>query len=148
MMRESPLHAFADNCRSKDYRKVPIATLDGEQVNGSDGIIKKCLEHPAVQKSLLLRQVSIDFFVESVESKTWVLFAREDLASLLYPNICSTWNDSYFAFKYVNEIDQFSSFQKFAIQNVGSLAMYFAASKIKRELRQCILRNSLGQISP
>jgi microsomal prostaglandin-E synthase 2 len=121
---------------SKDYRKVPIATLDGEQVNGSEKIIKKCLEHPAVASNLqkkLNNNLSTEAFLESEESRKWVEFAREELASLLYPNICSTWNDSYIAFDYVHKVDTFSAFQKFSIQNAGSLAMYFAASKIKSE---------------
>ena len=122
---------------SKDYKKVPIATMDSEQLNGSDTIVQKIMEHPAVAENLeqKLKETSKQDFVESTESQKWVEFAREDLASLLYPNICSTWNDSYQAFSYVKDVDTFSAFQKVAIRNVGSLAMYFAASKIKRKLR-------------
>ena len=119
---------------SKDYRKVPIATLDGEQLNGSDLIVEKLLEHPAVASNLKakLQKTSLEQFSKADDSKKWLDFARDDLAALLYPNICRTWGDSYQAFTYVNDAS-FSPFQKFAIQNVGSLAMYFAASKIKRK---------------
>ena len=113
--------------------------MDGEQLNGSDVIMQKILEHPAVASNLQDKEA----FMDAEESQRWVKFARDDLASLLYPNICSTWNDSYVAFSYVNDIDTFSPFQKFAIQNLGSLAMYFAASKIKRK---CSLIYSLRRI--
>ena len=108
--------------------------IDGEQVNGSDEIVNKLVVHPYVTSNLndkLQNSTSTDSFMHSDKSQEWEHFAREDLASLLYPNICRTWNDSYNAFSYVQTVDSFSSLQKFAIRNVGSLAMYYAASKIK-----------------
>ena len=142
---------------SKDYRKVPIATLDGEQLNGSDVIVEKLLEHPAVASNLKarLQKTSLEQFSKAEDSKKWLDFARDDLAALLYPNICRTWGDSYKAFAYVNDAS-FSPFQKFAIQNVGSLAMYFAASKIKRMylfdiicfLRKMQLRRKISSPTP
>lgn len=110
--------------------------INDEQVNGSDEIVKKIVQHPSVASSLrekLDDKLSVEKFMDADESRQWERFAREDLASLLYPNICRTWNDSYAAFSYVKNVDSFSPLQKFAIQNVGSLAMYFAASKIKRK---------------
>jgi hypothetical protein len=116
--------------------------IDGEQVNGSDSIVNKLVLHPYVisnlQGKLQESSTCTDTFMHSEEAKKWEHFAREDLASLLYPNICRTWGDSYRAFSYVKNVDTFSSFQKFAIQNVGSLAMYYAASKIKRKYRALI----------
>jgi len=123
---------------SKDYRKVPIATIDDEQVNGSDQIVEKLLQHPAVAVQLQQKLQNPEQFVQNDESSKWVTFARDDLASLLYPNICRTWSDSYNAFGYVQKVETFSALQKFAIQNLGSLAMYFAASKIKRTLCCCL----------
>lgn len=107
--------------------------MDGEQLNGSDVIVRKILERPHVATRLnkKLQKMSTETFMDSDGAKKWVGFARDDLASLLYPNICRTWNDSYLAFSYVKDVEHFSSLQKFAIQNVGSLAVYFAASKIK-----------------
>jgi len=119
---------------SKDYRKVPIAMVDDVQVNGSDKIVDKVLQHPTVTSYLQqkLQNLSVEQFVHDNDSQEWLTFARDELSSLLYPNICRTWRDSYQAFGYVHNVDTFSTLQKFAIQTVGSLAMYFAASKIKR----------------
>lgn len=126
---------------SKDYNKVPIATLDGEQLNGSETIAEKIFGHDAIAANL-----NKQTFMDTKESKMWVEFAREDLASLLYPNICSTWNDSYDAFSYVKDVETFSSIQKFAIQNLGSLAMYFAASKIKQKRNITNEREALNEV--
>ncbi|CAB9513245.1 Prostaglandin E synthase 2 [Seminavis robusta] len=126
----------AEISKWSEYKKVPIAMVDGEQVNGSDEIVSKLINHPFIASSLqekLDATMTTVTFAESEGSKKWEQFARDDLASLLYPNICRTWSDSYEAFSYVKDVESFSSFQKFAIQNVGSLAMYYAASKIKQK---------------
>lgn len=107
--------------------------VDKQQKNGSMDIVNSILQHPTIKTHLetrLKNQTTTEFMDSSV-SKKWIDFAKDDLASLLYPNICRTWSDSYNAFAYVKQVDTFSPFQKAAIQNIGSLAMYFAASKIK-----------------
>lgn len=120
----------------KEYRKVPIAIVDNQQVNGSDAIVDVLLQHPAVREHILARSPSLkdnweDFTSPSSEDKDWVKFANKDLAALLYPNICATLGDSYKAFGYVNQVDAFSSLQKLSIRFAGSFAMYMAASRIK-----------------
>lgn len=131
---------------SGDYRKVPIAKIDGKQVNGSDEIVDALLDHPYVIESLKQKwndkdgknnssNKIMDMELFRGESK-WTDFAQKDLAALLYPNICSTLMDSYNAFNYVHNVKHFSFLQKISIQSIGSLAMYFAASKIKCE---CII---------
>lgn len=115
----------------KEYRKVPIMTLQSEadeesveQVNGSDIIVDHLLER--FSGSHLAHVDS-----ESPVAKEWTHFAREDLAPLLYPNLCNSLSNSYQAFGYVHGVSTFSPLQRIAIQSVGSVAMYFAASKIK-----------------
>ena len=43
--------------------------------------------------------------------------------------------ESYQAFGYVDNVHEFTAVQKILIRSVGSLAMFFAASKIKCELK-------------
>ena len=127
---------------SGDYKKVPIALIDDKQVNGSDEILDSVLSLPHVQKILEKRWademggndgMTMQQFHLSDNAQKWSAFARDDLASLLYPNICGTLRDSYSAFGYVNDINSFSALQKMSIQYLGALAMYFAASKVKCE---------------
>jgi len=70
-------------------------------------------------------------FVHGPSAKKWVDFSTNDLAPLLYPNICRTLTDSYAAFGYVDRVDKFSALDRFAIRFLGSLAMYMAASNVK-----------------
>ena len=125
---------------SGDYKKVPIAIIGEEQVNGSEKIIEALLNTPYVQEYLETRwnndddttaKMTLQQFQHSENSLKWMRYAVDDLAGLLYPNICGTLSDSYDAFSYVKSVDSFTGGQKLSIQFLGSLAMYFAASKVK-----------------
>lgn len=121
----------------KVYRKVPIATVNQETIFGSDEIIHSILAQPIVRISLDERWRKAAFsspttmtWDQFTSSSEWTEYATKELAVWLYPNMCRTWSDSYRAFDYIHE-KPYSSLQRFLIQNVGSLAMYFAANKIK-----------------
>ena len=136
-----------------DYRKVPIAIVDDRQVNGSDDIVRALLDHEYVESTLRSRWkggelqvengdeseashgkcMTMDSFRSSDNSRKWADFASNDLAGLMYPNICRTLSDSFAAFGYVDSVSTFSPIQKGLIKGVGSLAMYMAASKIKKK---------------
>mmetsp|Transcript_27960 Transcript_27960/g.57452 ORF Transcript_27960/g.57452 Transcript_27960/m.57452 type:complete len:365 (+) Transcript_27960:164-1258(+) len=131
---------------SGNYRRVPIAVVDGKQINGSEEIIKAVLNLPTVNTYLNTRwaeeskntedsssKMDMQQFFESDNACRWVRFAADDLAALLYPNICGTLSDSYNAFGYVEDVDSFSGLQKVSIRYLGALAMHFAASKIKKK---------------
>ena len=111
----------------KLYDKVPVLVRlldsdESQQINGSDAIVDYLLENATF----------ID--AASPSAVRWTTFAREDLAPLLYPNLCNTLGNSFRAFGYVHRSDSpFSLGQRLAIQWIGSLAMYLAASKIKRK---------------
>lgn len=123
---------------SKEYQKVPVAMLDDQQLNGSDHIVEGLLTHPHILQSLETTQwkdgtMKADDFSNSESAVQWTAFAKDDLAPLLYPNMCNTLSNSYQAFGYVDSVDSFTTTQKMAIRTIGSFAMYMAASKIKKK---------------
>ena len=118
---------------SKDYKKVPIAKLGNESVFGSDDIIDALLKDPSVKSSLEKGWQGVNMNLDTFRSenaKKWMNVAN-DLASLIYPNICRTIGDSYEAFGYVNYVSAYSAWDRLTIRGFGSLAMYMAASRIK-----------------
>lgn len=122
-----------------EYKKVPVATIDGEQINGSKEINDALLKHPFVVANLQQKHdetpastpMTLEQFTSSGNAERWGHFAREDLAPIIYPNICRSIAESFEAFKYVDHVENFSAVQKVLIRGIGSVAMYFAASKIK-----------------
>ena len=113
--------------------------LDDQQLNGSDHIVEGLLTHPHILQSLETTQwkdgtMKADDFSNSESAVQWTAFAKDDLAPLLYPNMCNTLSNSYQAFGYVDSVDSFTTTQKMAIRTIGSFAMYMAASKIKSKL--------------
>ena len=115
---------------SGEYKKVPIALLDDEQINGSDDIIKRVLDMPRTDSFLEANGINAERFQDS----EWRNFAAVDLAQLLYPNICGSLGDSYRAFDYVNNVESFSRMQQISVQYLGMLAMYMAAAKVKKRI--------------
>jgi microsomal prostaglandin-E synthase 2 len=116
---------------SPDYRKVPIAIIDNQQVNGSDEIMDALLSNEAIKLALASKWTNMN--IDEFRDSKWTTFANDDLAALLYPNLCRTWTDSYKAFGYVHSVTNFSTVQKVLVQWIGSFAMYMAASKIKKK---------------
>jgi len=125
-----------------DYRKVPIAKINDEQINGSDEIMQSLLQNKFVTHKLEEKwssssetkasdTMTIERFTSKGETNKWTTFANDDLAPIVYPNICRSLTESHAAFGYVDNVASFSASQRFWIRNVGALAMYFAASKIK-----------------
>jgi len=119
---------------------VPVAKVNGTQVNGSDKIIAELLNQPSVVSNLQqtrwisVPSMSAERFLDSESAKKWTKFADDELAALLYPNICRTLTDSYQAFEYVKAVPTFSTMQKHMIRSLGSIATYLAASQIKSKL--------------
>lgn len=124
--------------RSKDYKKVPIIKFDDKPLLGSDVILEHLLQQPFVQDKLEKKwegsDTNMEEFAKSDLSQKWTKFATEELASLLYPNICRSLGDSYRAFAYVETTDSFGTLEKLSIRGLGSLAMYMAASRVKSKL--------------
>ena len=136
---------------SGQYTKVPIALIDSNQINGSEQILESILSAPYVKNILEKRwtdeicnddedKMTMQQFQKSESAQKWLRFAADDLAALLYPNICGSLRDSYDAFGYVNNVDSFSTLGKISIQSLGSLAMYFAARKVKCESASTALK--------
>ena len=137
-------HLFFIN-RSGSYRKVPIAKIDDVQINGSNEIVTELLKNDQILSKLESKWnmqenksynaskpiMTIDSFNDVSSITKWNDFADNQLASILYPNLCRSLKDSYNAFGYVNNVQEFSTLQKISIQTIGSFAMYMAASKIK-----------------
>mmetsp|Transcript_33087 Transcript_33087/g.98425 ORF Transcript_33087/g.98425 Transcript_33087/m.98425 type:complete len:137 (+) Transcript_33087:601-1011(+) len=111
------------------------------------------LNQPTISKALAARWnedgsenqcMSMEEFRSSESAIFWKEYASDELAALLYPNICRSLSDSYQAFGYVRDVDSFSPLQKVAIRGLGSLAMYFAASKVKCKCDPSQPRNILS----
>lgn len=108
----------------KDYKKVPIAKVDGKQVNDSMQIIS------AVASSL---DTGIADSLADPQTAKWLEFADKELAVLLFPNITRSFGESFEAFKYIADVPTFGAGAKAANQLAGSLAMWLANGKLKKK---------------
>lgn len=97
---------------SKDYKKVPIAIIDGEQVNNSFDIIKKLSQEPITS-----------------EVEKWNEFVDKRLAVTLLPNLYKSYSQALEAFEYISNVPGWSNFDKLWLKYGG--AFFMRALKIK-----------------
>jgi hypothetical protein len=113
-------------------------TIGSNPYFGSDKIIQGLFQQPVVLRRLQDHwigeddgRMTLESFSKSSSSSKWIAFSDNELAPLLYPNMCRTIGEAYAAFGYVNQVPEFTPLQRLAIRGIGSLAMYMAASRVK-----------------
>ncbi|KAI0564438.1 Glutaredoxin [Gracilaria domingensis] len=107
---------------SEDYRKVPIAVVNGEQVNGSDKVID------CVHQLTKGRETPV-----SPDEKKWLKWLDDYFIHLIAPNIYRTPTESLQTFEYIADNSKFSAWQRSTIRYTGAAAMYFVGRKIKKK---------------
>lgn len=113
-----------------DYRKVPIAIINSEQVNGSAAVISAvdALIHPDAQKT--------DAKPEDTSSETekkWLHWLDNVLIHLISPNIYRSVQESLQTFNYIADHSKFSTWERLSIRYSGAAAMYFVGRKLKKK---------------
>ena len=140
-----------------NYRKVPLAVVGHDVVADSPVILDRLLQLLAsdAKAASNSRVQSLCKTAQDSDVKQWITFADKELSVLLFPNLTRTFEESYEAFGYVNEVPGFSLMDKLANQWMGATAMWLAQGKIKKKynitderkaLHDCIARwtNAVG----
>jgi len=106
------------------YLKVPIAVVDGEQVNDSSVIIERVLSRAGLGQ---------DPLNSSAEVRQWCDWSSDKLAVLLFPVMTRTLPLAAESFGYIWDVDHFSLVQKVVNCVVGPFFMWLAQGKIKKK---------------
>lgn len=108
----------------ENYKKVPVAMIDGKQVPDSAAILS------AIASSL---DSDVAGELNSPEMVKWLEYADKELAVLLFPNITRSFSESFEAFGYISDVPTFSAGSKAANRLAGSVAMWLANGKLKKK---------------
>ncbi|KAL5229278.1 hypothetical protein ABZP36_017543 [Zizania latifolia] len=104
-----------------EYKKVPILTVDGEQLVDSSDII-----------NVLQRRICPDDVTNEEEAK-WRRWVDEHLVHVLSPNIYRTTMEALESFDYIAKHGNFSFTERFAVKYAGAAAMYVVSKKLKKK---------------
>ncbi|XP_042493099.1 prostaglandin E synthase 2-like [Macadamia integrifolia] len=109
-----------------DYKKVPILTVDGEQMVDSSDIIDKLSRkiHP---------EKSDDPSPDDNEEKKWRRWVDNDLVHVLSPNIYRSASEALESFDYITSNGNFSFTEKLTVKYAGAAAMYFVSKNLKKK---------------
>lgn len=108
-----------------DYKKVPILTVEGEQMVNSSDII-----------DTLFKKMRPEVSTESTtnaEEKEWLGWVDSHLVHVLSPNIYRTAGEALESFDYITTHGNFSFMEKATAKYAGAVAMYFVAKKLKKK---------------
>ena len=108
------------------YKMVPLALIDGEQVNGSGTIIDALAARGKLRGA---RGADPD-------TDKWCRWVDDHLVHLLPPNIYRSPGEALQAFDYITATSgDFSLVQQYSIKYAGALAMFFVAKKSREKYK-------------
>ncbi|CAO2203793.1 unnamed protein product [Urochloa humidicola] len=105
-----------------DYKKVPILTVDGEQLVDSSDII-----------NILQHRIKPDDELTNEDEAKWRRWVDEHLVHVLSPNIYRTTSEALESFDYIAKHGNFSFTERFAVKYAGAAAMYMVSKKLKKK---------------
>lgn len=109
-----------------DYKKVPILTVDGEQLLNSSDIIENLYKQMNQDKSS-------DSTKGSNEEREWLGWVDSHLVHVLSPNIYRTAGEALESFDYITSHGNFSFMEKVTAKYAGAAAMYFVSKNLKKK---------------
>ncbi|KAL8130686.1 hypothetical protein V2J09_019841 [Rumex salicifolius] len=109
-----------------DYKKVPIVTVDGDQLVNSSDIIEKLYKQMNQDKSSELTK-------GSNEEREWLGWVDNHLVHVLSPNIYRSVGEALESFDYITSHGNFSFMEKITAKYAGATAMYFVSKKLKKK---------------
>eukprot|EP00177_Eucheuma_denticulatum_P007434 GFKZ01013531.1.p1 GENE.GFKZ01013531.1~~GFKZ01013531.1.p1 ORF type:complete len:319 (+),score=48.14 GFKZ01013531.1:239-1195(+) len=109
------------NLPDTQYRKVPIALINGEQVNGSAAVIDAVCAATGTSKR------------PSDKERDWLKWLDDTLIHFIAPNIYRTPSESLQTFQYITDNAKFSAWQRGTIRYSGAAAMYMVGRKLKKK---------------
>lgn len=110
---------------SKEYKKVPVANIDGEIIGDSSSIISKLRS--------MSKNKAVDESLFTPDTEKWMEWSEKKLAVMLYPNFTRNFTESWEAFAYASNVDSWGALAKASNRTIGPLAMYLANGKIKKK---------------
>lgn len=118
-LRKTELKQFSDG-----YRKVPIAIVNGAQINGSANIIDHVHEKVKGEAAKI-----------AIAEQKWVNWVDNHLIRLISPNIYRTVGESLQTFDYIANNAKFSAWQRASIKYSGAAVMYMIGKKKKGQYK-------------
>ena len=88
-----------------EFKKVPVAIINGTVINESDDIIKYINNQGNESDSKRVIEFTKD-------TEKWMEWSEKKLAVMLYPNITRNFNESWEAFEYCGDVDEWDSISR------------------------------------
>ncbi|CAI0382553.1 unnamed protein product [Linum tenue] len=106
-----------------EYKKVPILTIDGEQMVDSSEIITDLFKRTHPEGTC----------ADAEEEAKWRKWVDGHLVHVLSPNIYRNASEALESFDYITSHGNFSFTERLVAKYAGATAMYFVSKKLKKK---------------
>ena len=114
---------------SKEYRKVPIVTVDDEQLNDSAHIIATLDER--------LGKIAPPGFIGgkamTEKEEKWAKWVDAWFVHVITPNIYRTWAEAFKSFDYITERGKFGWVERQSVRLSGAVSMYLISQNVLKK---------------
>lgn len=113
------------------YKKVPVAVINGKQVNGSSAVIDAVnVFLPEGENS---GQPGTEINSKTKSEEHWLDWLENHLIHLIAPNIYRTPSESLQTFNYIADKSKFSAWERATIRYTGAAAMFMIGKRLKKK---------------
>lgn len=116
---------------SKDYKKVPICIINGQQVNNSIDIIRHVQKEIGDTTPESKTIENLIFFVAELDKK-YIQWVDERLARLYLVNLYPTFSKAYKAFGYIMSQSSWGLFNRWFVRLMGAIVMKLVNPKMQK----------------
>ena len=114
---------------SKEYTKVPIVTVDDEQLNDSKHIIATL--------DARLGNIAPPGFIggkaAQEKEEKWAKWVDERFVHVITPNIYRTWTEAFKSFDYITERGKFGWVERQSVRLSGAVSMYLISQNVLKK---------------
>eukprot|EP00871_Galdieria_phlegrea_P000819 jgi/Galph1/1738/GphlegSOOS_G416.1 len=107
------------------YKKVPVAIIDGKQINGSTDIVLN------IQQKMEQLENNHKVCPVTEEQKKWLDWVDDCFIHLLPPNIYRTPKEAVESFDYILQHGKFGRWQQETTRWFGGMTMFLVAKRLK-----------------
>ena len=120
---------------SKEWTKVPIVKVDGDQLNNSSDIMRELERRIPSARAMKASDKRASWGSDpsstpAEKESRWLAWVDDRFVHVVTPNIYRTWGEAFKSFDYITERGNFNWFERQSVRLSGAVSMYVIAHNV------------------
>lgn len=123
---------------SKEWTKVPIVKVDGDQLNNSSDIMRELERRIPSARAMKASDKRASWGSDpsstpAEKESRWLAWVDDRFVHVVTPNIYRTWGEAFKSFDYITERGNFNWFERQSVRLSGAVSMYVIAHNVLKK---------------